>query len=260
MCLIVFAWQAHHATPLLLAANRDEFHARPTQAAAFWEHEPEVLAGQDLVAGGTWLGVTRRGRFAAITNVRQAQADKPRSRGELTLDFLSGNATPRDYLNTIAKRSHDYQGFNLLVGDGKSLWYLHAGADGPAQPLELTPGIYGLSNASIDVPWPKVRRARDQLRAQLQAARDAAPGHDALRQCLSDRSLAAATDVVVPGMDTTIAQQLSAQFIVTPEYGTRCCTSLRFHAQGGWDFQELRFDAQGQETGRDQFSSSTTGH
>ncbi|EED31867.1 hypothetical protein NOR53_3315 [gamma proteobacterium NOR5-3] len=258
MCLIVFAWQQHPALPLLMAANRDEFHARPASGATYWEDSPEVLAGRDLQAGGTWLGVSRSGRIAAITNIRDpAAGDRSalRSRGELTHNFLAGGASPETYLAEIADRIGDYQGFNLLVGDRQSLWYLHGNAADKTPPRALAPGIYALSNAALDVPWPKVRRAREQLHNALQG--HDAPDHDALRSCLGDRSLADAQALLEQNLDGEMARQLSAQFIVTEHYGTRCCTTLRQHAHGLLEFQEQRFDARGELAGSDTFELNT---
>lgn len=256
MCLIVLAWQAHSEASLLMAANRDEFHARPTRAAEFWAPHPEILAGLDLLAGGTWLGITRSGRFAALTNVRdlRPQKTKPeRSRGELTRDFLAGHDSPLEYLEEVASRSAEYQGFNLIVGDGESLCYLHAARDQRSEPMLLAPGVYGLSNASLDVPWPKVSQARSRLGAQLVNASGELIDHDALGYCLNDRTLLADEEPTALDVDPSFIRQLSAQFIVTPAYGTRCCTTLRYYKDKSWDFRELRFDAQGQETGRDNF-------
>lgn len=254
MCLIVFAWRQHPRAGLLLAANRDEFHARPAAAAGFWPEAPQILAGRDLEARGTWLGISRNGRFAAITNIRDpgsSEGRAARSRGELTRDFLHGAAAPGDYLADVAGRIGDYQGFNLLVGDGQSLWYLHGAREAPEQPTPLAPGIYGLSNAALDVPWPKVERARATLRAMLDPAD--LPDHAALRRCVQDRRLADADALSGHGLDGEMARQLSAQFIVTPSYGTRCCTTLRVHADGRADFAEQRFDSAGVLAGCDEF-------
>ena len=154
MCLIVLAWRQHREYPLLLAANRDEFHRRPAAPADFWPQQPALLAGRDLEAGGTWLGISRSGRFAAVTNIRDpdAQGSAPRSRGELTRDFLAGAAPPAAYLDAVAARRGDYLGFNLLLGDSEALWYLHGGGASWAAPRRLAPGIHGLSNAALDVP------------------------------------------------------------------------------------------------------------
>lgn len=264
MCLIVFAWQKHPGLPLLLAANRDEFHDRPAAPATYWNDTPQVLAGRDLQAGGTWLGISRSGRFAAITNVRDPAAQErsaPRSRGELTHDFLAGTAAPRDYLLSVADRIDDYQGFNLLVGDRESLWYLHGNAAEKSEPRALVPGVYGLSNAALDVPWPKVNLARKRLHSALEgvAGNNKAPDHSELRRCLADRSLADQQALDDQNLRGDMARQLSAQFIVTPHYGTRCCTTLRSHLTGELEFEEQRFNSAGSLVGTEAFKLDTKG-
>jgi uncharacterized protein with NRDE domain len=241
--------------PLLLAANRDEFHARQAAPAGFWEDQPDLLAGRDLEAGGTWLGLSRRGRFAAITNIRDPRAGErraARSRGDLTRDFLAGSESPRAYLESVATRIDDYLGFNLLVGDGDALWYLHGSPGSTPEPAMLKPGIYALSNAALDVPWPKVELARKKLTDLLSGAQ--APGHSQLRNCVSDRSLAEAAALAELGLEGEMTRQLSAQFIVTPRYGTRCSTTLRWAADGQLELEEQRFDVHGHLAGSESFS------
>jgi len=257
MCLIAFAWRVDPAFPLLVAANRDEFHARPTAPADFWEDAPEILAGRDLQAGGTWLGVSTRGRFAAVTNIRDPGAGRaaPRSRGDLPTAFLGGNEAPATYLARVAERVSAYQGFNLLVGDGTQLWYLH-GVPGE-QPRCLEPGIYGLSNAALDVPWPKVCRARDRLREVIAGEADLCHdtlAHDALAACVADRSLSARGALRDERLEGEMARRLSAQFIVTDTYGTRCQSTLLQEAGARIHFRERRFDASGQVTGEDAYT------
>ena len=254
MCLIVFAWRPDTDCPLLLAANRDEFHARASAPMQFWDDAPQVLAGRDLEAGGTWLGISRGGRFAAVTNVRDpaSQAARaPRSRGDLTREFLSGTANPGDYLSAVAARRNDYLGFNLLVGDGEALWYLH-GSDGDP-PQQLAAGIYGLSNAALDVPWPKVERARGALLKMIEAGASP-PTLEELRECVSDRTLADDEALHGARLEGEMARRLSAQFIVTPQYGTRCCTTVRWHPRRSLQAAEQRFNAAGHLTGQDRFS------
>jgi uncharacterized protein with NRDE domain len=160
MCLILIAWQAHPDYPLVVAANRDEFFARPAAAAAFWPEAPQVLAGRDLEAGGSWLGISRAQRFAALTNYREGGrvASNARSRGALVADFLSGDTRPSAYLAQVAARAVDYNGFNLFVADGQCLAYYANRGDSP--PRLLSPGIYGLSNHLLDTPWPKLATAK----------------------------------------------------------------------------------------------------
>jgi uncharacterized protein with NRDE domain len=164
MCLILFAYQRHPRYRLILAANRDEFYARPTAPLGFWADHPQVLAGRDLEQKGTWLGVTRGGRLAAITNYRDPQAIKPNapSRGHLVSDFLKGSIPPLDYLQDISASAARYSGFNLLVGDPSGLFYF---SNHGAVMCRLAPGLYGLSNGLLDIPWPKVDQGKQALAA-----------------------------------------------------------------------------------------------
>ncbi|MFT7286577.1 MAG: hypothetical protein ACI87W_000685 [Halieaceae bacterium] len=260
MCLITFAWKQHPQAALVLAANRDEFHARPASAADFWEDDVQLLAGRDLEAGGTWLGISRRGRFAAITNVRDPSGSTQpglRSRGDLTRTFLAGDEGPASYLQTVARNSADYQGFNLLVGDGESLWYLYGCGGTTSRPRALAPGVYGLSNAALDVPWPKVERAKESLVRTLRRLSEPLPGAELLRACVSDRRLAAEQELHGHGLSGDMAQRLSAQFIITPTYGTRCCSTLVWQTDGCMEFTEQRYDASGNTEGERRFSVAT---
>ena len=254
MCLIVFAWRPDSDYPLLLAANRDEFHSRPSAPLHWWNDAPEILPGRDLQAGGTWLGVSRGGRFAAVTNIRdpgQSAHAAPCSRGDLTRGFLAGAVPAQRYLATVAAKVGDYQGFNLLLSDGAQLWYLHGSRAQPAAPRALASGIYGLSNAALNVPWPKVTLARQRLAGQLARG---TPSSDLLRACVADRGLASEEALRGIGQEGPMARPLSAQFIVTPEYGTRSRCTLRVHRDGGVEMTEQRFDAGGELVGEDSAS------
>lgn len=236
MCLILFAWQAHPDYPLVVAANRDEFFARPTAAADFRADAPDVLAGRDLQAGGTWLGVARDGRFAALTNYRDPshnKTDAP-SRGELVSRFLSGGQTPRRYLADLENGAESYNGFNLLCGDLAELgWFSNRGAGGRM----LAPGVYGLSNHLLDTPWPKVARGKAALSAALPALPDEAP----LFALLRDER--AAPDDALPrtGLSPEWERRLSAAFIRAPGYGTRSATVLLIDKTGKARFTEQTF-------------------
>ncbi|HLM67041.1 MAG TPA: NRDE family protein, partial [Longimicrobium sp.] len=178
MCLIAFAHAAHPAFRLVVAANRDEAYARPTVPAGWWADAPDVLAGRDLREGGTWMGVTRGGRFAAVTNFRDpgfAQIAGAPSRGALVADFLRGpaDADAEAYAHALSARAAEYNGFNLLVGDAVGLFYLSNRAPGVRR---LEPGVYALSNHLLDTPWPKVVRARRAMADALAAAGDAEDG------------------------------------------------------------------------------------
>ena len=250
MCLLVFAHRIDPQLPLVLAANRDEFHARPTAAARFWPEHPNLLAGRDLEQGGTWMGITRGGRFAAITNYRDPArtAPAPRSRGELPLAYLTGETPPADFLRALQPDAREYAGFNLLVGSADSLWYFSNSPGNERQaPRRLAPGIYGLSNAQLDTPWPKVETGKRRLRELLQRQQ---LSHDSLVSVVSDRQLAAVETLHQQGMGSEMDRLLSAQFITTERYGTRSSTSLWVDGAGAIYWRELSFDAGARVTSR----------
>jgi uncharacterized protein with NRDE domain len=219
MCLIVLAWQAHPEYPLVLAANRDEFHHRPARPARFWEEAPELLAGRDLSAGGTWLGVTRHGRFAALTNFREpGAAAGVRSRGLLVSAFLQGDMTPLAYAQEVADQAAHYSGFNLLVGDAGTL--VAVGNRG-TPPTLLEPGVHGLSNHLLDTPWPKVQRSRAALAALLPS-----PRRENLLALLADDRPAPDDALPDTGIGLPMERALSPVFIRAPGYGTRASSVL----------------------------------
>ncbi|MGH1487577.1 MAG: NRDE family protein [Cellvibrionaceae bacterium] len=226
MCVILFSFQPDTDTPLTLGANRDEFFARPTAPLQFWEDHQSILAGRDLQAGGTWLGITRTGRFAAITNVREpgVVVNDPLSRGELTKNFLSGTESPEQYLQNIVDQQDRYAGFNLLVGDFSgehaSLYYFSNRGDG-IKPLPA--GTYGLSNHLLDSPWPKVADGKEKLRTRLQ---EAGVDHTLIRQILENPEQAHDERLPSTGIDYEREKALSAMFITLPDYGTRASTVL----------------------------------
>ncbi len=231
MCLIVFAWQVIPGSSLIAAANRDEFYARPTAPANWWEDRPDIYAGRDLQDGGTWIGITRGGRFAAITNVRapaERRTDAP-TRGTLVSDFLGSKKTAAEYIADISGDAAKYNGFNLLVGDGKELiWYSNKNQEDARNGQPLSPGIYGLSNASLDGCWPKVVRTKAQFASLLcQGAPDAC-----FFDMLSDTTRAGDCRLPSTGIDIELERVLSAVFIESPDYGTRASTLVRIRANG----------------------------
>lgn len=242
MCLVALAWKARADLPLVVAANRDEWRERPARAAHWWEDHPRIFAGRDLKAGGTWMGVTRSGRFAAVTNFRDPSDKRStaRSRGALVTEFLLGTDPPATHLAALAAHAAEYNGFNLLLGDGASLWYFGS-REGEARPIE--PGIHGLSNHLLDEPWPKVVRARLAMGEALDDP-DPAPRLFAM---LADGG--GAPDEALPdtGVGVTWERRLAAPLIVGADYGTRASTVLVVAASGEVRVEERGIDAQGHE-------------
>ncbi len=243
MCLIALAWRVHPAYPLILAANRDEFHQRPADPLHWWPDQPNIAGGRDRLAGGTWLGVSRNGRFATVTNYREnlrVQAGD-RSRGRLVTDFLSDSAAPLAHLSAID--GNRFAGFNLLTARADALAYASNRGDAPRL---LQPGIYGLSNASLDAPWWKVEHSKRRLRTLLN---DKAVSVPDLFELLADREPAKAPDVPDSLLPPATARAVSAPFIVTADFGTRCSTVMLQDASGHIALHERRFDAAGRATG-----------
>jgi uncharacterized protein with NRDE domain len=233
MCTLLLAIDHHPDYRWIIAANRDEFRDRPTAPMNWWTDQPDLLAGRDLRAGGTWMGVTRRGRFAAVTNYREGCCVYPRSpsRGALVADFLGSAATPRAYLDKIAGRSHRFDGFNLVVGDVASgLYYYGNRGEGrsgqtTSPPRRLPAGIYGLSNHRLDTPWPKVKRGKEMFAACLNTH-----GKDLearLLEVLGDTAQPADAELPETGVGLDWERILAPLFINAPHYGTRSCSVVR---------------------------------
>ena len=251
MCLAIIALSVLPDIPVLVAANRDEYHARPTAPAAPWPDRPDIIAGRDLVAGGTWLGMTRGGRYALLTNYRAPAAANPAapSRGTLVEAFLRGVQPPADYARDVHARSGQYNGFNLIIGDRDHSFYVGNRAQNP---VALVPGVYSLSNHLLDTPWPKLVRVRSAVRDWLRAA-VAGRDYEPLFAALRDRT--PAPDEALP--DTGIALErerlLSSPFIVDPAYGTRSSTVLALHRDGRGELHEIRYAPDGSAAGREDY-------
>lgn len=243
MCLLVFAWKAHPDHALVFAGNRDERHARPAAPAGFWPDAPEVLGGRDLEAGGTWLGVTARARFAVVTNYREGlnPPKMARSRGELPADFLRGDDSPAAYLHKVKRRAGEYGGFGLICGDRESLFYF---SNRSGEPSAVAPGVHGLSNHLLDTPWPKVAVSKQRL--ALLVENDAVTS-DALFRLLHDTTPAGDAELPDTGIGLELERRVSPPFVMNEVYGTRCSTLLHIHADGEADFAERRFTPQGGE-------------
>jgi uncharacterized protein with NRDE domain len=226
MCLIVFAHEKHPDYRLILAANRDEFYERPSAPLMYWDDHPNVLAGRDLKSMGTWLGVSRSGRFAAITNYREPgrQILGAPSRGHLVSDYLTGTMPPADYLEDLRRKADSYNGFNLLIGDTECLLYFSNRKQGS---IQLEPGIHGLSNRLLDTQWPKVIQSKSRLSALI------SQGHDLPQEGIFDllQNQEKPLDHQLPdtGVGIELERLLSPMFITSPHYGTRCSTLLTIH-------------------------------
>lgn len=245
MCLILVAWRSHPDFPLVVAANRDEFFARRTAGADFWDDDPQILAGRDLEGGGTWMGVTRVGRFAALTNYRDPLSQRPDapSRGALVANFLAGDDGIDAYLDRIRPHAAAYNGFNLLLGEGDRLvWFSNVAGE----PTELAPGVYGISNHLLDSPWPKVGAGKAALARALGALPDVEPMFELLR----DDSVHPDEALPRTGVSLEWERLLSSAFVRAPGYGTRSSTVLTRDAGGRATFDEQTWLEHGQPGGR----------
>ncbi len=239
MCLILFGLNAHPEVPLIVAANRDEFYERPTAPAHVWPEAPHVLAGRDEKAGGTWMGVTRSGHWAAITNYRDPEAehkDEAPSRGDLVADYLKQQPDPQAYIEQVASSSERYNGFNLLVGTPAGAYYF-SNRDGSIRTLRA--GIYGLSNHLLDSAWPKVERGKKTLARHLE--RDA-PAPGPLLDLLYDTEQPVDEKLPDTGIGLAGERLLSPMFIESETYGTRASTVLMIRRDATITFAERTFN------------------
>jgi len=245
MCLIVLAWRTQAPYRLIVAANRDEYFLRPAAPAGFWDDHPGVLAGRDLEAGGTWLGITLGGRFAALTNYRnpaEKRSGAP-SRGALVSEFLTGKAAPKAYVQELEKRGSEYNGFGLLVGDAGSMYFL---SNRGSHAVRVEPGVHGLSNHLLDTPWPKVEKGKAKLAARLDQPFDA----EAAFALLDDTERARDGELPSTGVSLELEERLSAIRIpAVGGYGTRCSTVLALGMDGKIEFHERSYREDGSVSG-----------
>jgi uncharacterized protein with NRDE domain len=279
MCLLVLAWQAHPHYRLVVAANRDEFHERPAAPMARWPPPGDLIAGRDLRAQGTWLGIDRERRFGVVTNFRELQAPRPGapSRGNLIPQYLGAAGPPGtarragagEFFAALERHAATYSGFNLLLTDADSLWYGSNRATPFARPLE--PGVYGLSNELLDTPWPKLQRVRASFESWLRQPRREPP--DAASRALAAAAPAAAVELFAlltdrtpadesqlahtGGLPQELARPLSAPFVLHPQYGTRCSTVVLLEPAGGLYLAERRFAPDGGPAGESEFVLNT---
>ncbi len=238
MCLLLISYKNHPIYKLIIAANRDEFYNRPALPANYWQECPFLLGGRDLKAGGTWLGITKQGRFSAITNYRDMRINKENapSRGNLTTNFLTGEFSAKEYLDRLKQSANKYNGYNLIFGDIDDLFYFSNQAQ---EHVKLTPGIYGLSNHLLDTPWPKVEKSKKSFNNIL--TKDNISAED-LFNILSDKSLP--PDDLLPdtGLKIEIERAVSPVFVETPFYGTRSSTVIFCEMNNKITFYEKSLD------------------
>lgn len=245
MCLIGVAWKTHPKFGLVMAANRDEFHNRPSARAEAWKGHPQIFGGRDLKQHGSWLAVSTTGRMAAVTNVRRmaTPAVGSPSRGQLVADFLQGTSSAAEYAASLAEAAENYSGFNLLLYDGTELHYVDNHPE--YQTAIVEPGVHVLSNARLDTPWPKSQHLRGAMESWVA---DNWESPAPLLKALSDRTLAPETDLPHTGVSREMEKMLSASFIAGPHYGTRCSTVVTITAER-IEFVEKRFDPNGVASG-----------
>ncbi|WP_077603396.1 NRDE family protein [Oceanobacillus sojae] len=239
MCLITFAYHAHPKYKLILLSNRDEFYNRPTLPAGFWKDKPDILGGRDLLQLGTWLAVSKQGKFAAVTNYRDPALPEVKtfSRGELPVDFLLQNIDGKTFLDQLSKNRHNYSGYNILFGDKDTLYHYNNVYN---QSSEIKAGVYGLSNDTLNTPWPKVERSKWDLANYIQS--HTVVHTEDLLDSLQNR--AQADDKFLPrtGIRTDLEKALSSIFIETPDYGTRASTILLIDHRNHVTFIEKTYD------------------
>ncbi len=235
MCLITFAYNSHPTYKFILAANRDEFYVRPTSTSNWWEDQPNILGGRDLEAMGTWMGINKNGRFAAVTNYRDLSNIMPnaKTRGDLPTDFLKGQETPEAYTKKIHAIGKQYNGFNLIVLDEEMAY----ASNYASETYELNFGLYGLSNALLDTPWTKVEKAKSALNQLIQIEF----GLEDLILLMQDTEPAPDESLPNTGLDYKREKALSAMCIQTPDYGTCCSTAVRIDYEGNVEWMEKSF-------------------
>jgi uncharacterized protein with NRDE domain len=239
MCLILFAYKFHPRYPFLFAANRDEFYDRPTAPAAFWEEAPDILAGRDLRCGGTWFGVSRKGKIAVLANHREMEKARPDSpsRGFLVRDFLMDDNTADKYLEKLKRTGDIYNGFSLVFGDFRRLYYYSNKTDAGCV---ISEGIHGQSNHLLDTPWPKVEGGKEALRRILSSGLE--PSVEELFALLADKTRAA--DNLLPDTGVGIENEriLSSIFVNGPSYGTRSSTLVMVDRENNLTFIERTYN------------------
>lgn len=245
MCILFIAVEQHPDYPLIIAANRDEYFARPTDSSKYWTEHPSILAGKDLVAGGTWMGVTQNGFISSLTNIRNPLKLKEdvRSRGELVLNYLVNEPSSKEYLNVLEHSKDEYNGYNLLFGHWDNL-YVYNNHDNQAH--QLTPGFYGLSNANLNSPWPKINKGVKDLEDYCKNPGDLKD--KVFFELMQNDTLAEDHLVQKTGAPEEWEKQLSSIFIRTPKYGTRASTLVLVDQSHKMHWHEKVYDQTGKCT------------
>lgn len=255
MCLIALAWRAHPRYALVLAANRDEFHDRPSAALSEWPDAPGLFGGRDLRAGGSWLALSAQGRLAAVTNVRELERGSGlRSRGALVTQFLRSEAGSADAAEGLMAEATRYGAFNLLLFDGRDLSYASNRPQPGWQPV--LPGVHGLSNAALDTPWPKTLRLKAAMAGWVESGEDRT---ETLFAALADADPPPDTDLPDTGVGLARERLLGSPFIRGPVYGTRASSVVRIRHDGRWQFEERRFGPDGRAEGLVQLDGRFSG-
>jgi len=239
LCLINFQLHDHPNYKLIVAANRDEFYGRPTSPAKIWKDEPEILAGRDLMQMGTWLGITKQGRFAALTNYRHPEhmGAGRFSRGEIVKNYLTEGSSPRDFLESLRDNKEDYTGFNVIVGDPDQLFHYHNVND---EITKITSGTHSLSNDTLNTPWPKVIKGRENLKNYTKNQKEV--HSEELFKIVADAEQAPDEHLPETGVGLDFERKLSPMFIQTPDYGTRTSTVLLIDKSNHVTFVERTFE------------------
>mgnify|MGYP001186835382 CR=1 FL=1 len=243
MCLIIFAYQTRKDFPLLVAANRDEFYKRASETSHFWPDKPDILAGRDNLANGTWLGISKRGRFAAITNGIETKANhiKKYSRGSIVVDFLAGEMSANQYAREVNSQARNFNGFHLIVYDMKSMCYVDSDSNTLSQEVcQLSSGIYGLSNAGIHSDWPKCEIGKNKMSKVI--SNETFDFNDLIK-ATSSRKLASKSHLEKLGLFEKKDILLSGQFVSTEDYGTRCSTAISISSKEKVTWLEKSFDS-----------------
>ncbi|MFC4353938.1 NRDE family protein [Chryseomicrobium palamuruense] len=239
MCLIAFHLHDHPTYAFIMAANRDEFYDRPTAPARFWEEHPELLAGKDFHAGGTWLGISKTGRIAALTNYRDplsVQQDLI-SRGDIVKDFLTSSEPPKEFIDKLEDQKMSYNGFNVLLGTPKEMYYY---SNMKSSGHLIPEGTHALSNKFLNTPWPKVDTARTLLSEYVDTNDEV--NHEILLDFMVKTDQA--QDHLLPdtGVGLDLERKLSSMFIHMPNYGTRCTTVITITHDGHVEFSERSYE------------------